>query len=277
VRNSEEISEYGNAYAAVRIIYDHSPGRSWQRLNGALRSTLQAAIVAHLSFKEGDFQAAYTNMCGHYWFGNSEGSEPGEMLYRLAVEVGHIPACISYEKFAGRPAALWAWSVKTPERLCIGSRFKWQGKEVTVTNMKADHLIACSYRQNLDWKNPRVGDFDHFSGGSREIKVLKKSGKGLIVHFGPVVEYHREDRKPEKIFKITYEDLSARRKEYDKARKAALALIEESKTPEQLKDIRGALDKLAIKGEYRPFDSEEIKAAMRATEEKIKSGNGERK
>lgn len=253
--------EYGDAYTAVRVIYDCSPGRSWQRPNWALADTLKAAIGAHLSFREDDFQAMWRTMNGHYWMGNSEGSVCGEHFYRIAVEHGHTPACISFEKYAGRPAALWAWDVRTPARLCIGSKFQWQGKEVTVTNMKADHLVACSYRQNLDWKNPRVGDFEHFSGGPREIRSLIKKGGRLLVGFGPVVKDHREDRKPEKIFKIAYEDLAARRKKYDREKKAALSMVASCENVEELKSVQGTLNKLATDGSYRPFDREEITTA----------------
>ena len=47
----------GAAYHAVRYLYDHSPGRSWQRLNWALSDTLKAAIGARLSFEIDDFAA----------------------------------------------------------------------------------------------------------------------------------------------------------------------------------------------------------------------------
>ena len=45
-------------------------------------------------------------MSGHYWMGNSEGSECGEGFYSHAVKVGHTPACISFEKYVGRARLL---------------------------------------------------------------------------------------------------------------------------------------------------------------------------
>ncbi len=261
---------YGDAYHAVRHIYDHSPGRSWQRLNWALADTLKAAVGAHLSFKEGDFQAIYSTMAGGYWMGNSIGSVCGEHFYSCAVEHGHTPACMSFEFYAGRPPALWAWDVKTPARLCIGSKFQWQGKEVTVTNIKAEHLVACSYRQNLDWKNPRVGDFEHFSGGTREIKQLRKSGKELIVRFGPVVKDHREDRKPEKIFSIRYEELAEQRRGYDIRKRNAVAQIDAIKTAQGLGVVISQLRNIGKSDIYRPCDIQEIKATIAAKEEAIK-------
>lgn len=58
--------KHGQAYYAVKQIYDNSPGRSWQRLNTALAQTLEASITALLSFEVGDFNAMMKDFNGGY-------------------------------------------------------------------------------------------------------------------------------------------------------------------------------------------------------------------
>lgn len=247
----------GDAYRTVKMIYDYSPGRSWQRLNGALFQTLNAAITAHLSFEPGDFAALRADMNGHYWMGNSVGSVCGESFYIHAVGTRHTPACISFEQYAERPAAIWAEDVKTPERLCIGSRFTWNGIKVTVTNMRTDHLIACSYKDWID-EDLAEGSITYFHDGYRKIDKLRRLGVGgeLGIKFSGIVP--QPDRKPHRVFKITYEQLAARRKEHDAFRKKLLKEIADA-------DSVGVLEKIAqvSKEQCRPFDIVDFHEAFR--------------
>ena len=255
---------HGDAYAAVRMIYDKSPGHSWRRLNGALQSTLSGAIEAHLSFLPGDFTAICNDMNGGYWMGNSRGSTCGERYYSLAVKAGHTPACISFEHYAGRPAALWAESVKTPERLCIGSDLTWAGLRVTVTNMRPNHLIACTYgAREAGHEGMEVGDVGYLDGGYRPVEHFKRLDDGaLIVRMGAAQKSRdSETRKPERVIRIPYDALAATRKAADATRRQALKDISLAETPKSLHEVAERLQ-AADRNAYRHFDIEDFRKAI---------------
>lgn len=255
----------GDAYAAVRMIYDKSPGRSWRRLNGALQDTLTAAITAHLSFLPDDFAAICHDMNGGYWMGNSEGSTTGEGFYNLAVKVGHTPACISFERYAGRPAALWAESVKTPERLRIGSEFTWKGARVTVTSMGADHLTACTYHGRRYSNDDRlaIGSYEHLGDGKyRQIESIGQLENGsLTLQFSAPLDAPYSV-KVKTITRILYADLAAVRKEFDTARRRALGAIAAAQTEQALVEVMAGIASNPA-GTYRHFDIEDIRNAGR--------------
>lgn len=257
--------EHGNAYAAVRWIYDKSPGRSWRRLNGALDSTLCAAIEAHLEFREDDFSKIRHDMNGGYWMGNSEGDTTGERYYRLAVDYGHTQACIAFEKYAGRPAAMWPWEVKTPARLRIGSDLYWDGVRATVTNMRQDHLVACSYKASRGGDKLTIGDTYYFGDGYRVMIGFKRAETGgLIVQLGPPVP-EPETSKVDRRFKILYADLAAKRREYDALCKGILAEIMAGDSTAALRTTFEA----HAKDQVRPFDRERIQGAFEARRKQI--------
>lgn len=263
----QEITQRGHAYAAVKHIYDNSPGRSWARLNGALSSTLDASITAHLSFLPDDFSAMFREMSGGYWMGNSSGDQTGEAFYSHAVKVGHTAACISFEKFAGRPAAMWPEKVKTPARLCIGSSFTWDGVGVTVTNMRVDHLIACSYKygpyRGNDDHQLAHGDLMYAESKQRKVEDVKRSENGdLLIRLGEIVP-HGDSSKIERRFQITYDELAEKRKEFDVRRNNALSAIAAIETPEALVDLTAELNLAGVRF-YRHFDIEAIREAITA-------------
>lgn len=190
--------------------------------------------------------------------GNSVGSECGEGYYSLAVKVGHTPACISFENYAGRPAALWAESVKTPERLRIGSGFTWAGEHVEVTNMKQDHLIACTYKRDRHDRKFGVGSSVYADSAHRQVEQFSESKAGMLLRLGPPVP--EDSRTPERIFKIPYAELQAKRKTYDAARRQALKDIAATETPA---DLQAVLDRLAAmpRNTFRHFDVEDFRVA----------------
>lgn len=257
--------EFGEAYIAVRYVYDNSPRKSWSRLNGALHLTLAAAIEAHLSFLSGDFQAMRSRMAGHYWMGNSQGSTCGERYYTLAVKMGHGPACIAFEQYAERPAALWADDVKAPARLCIGSRFTWKGVELHVSNIKDGGLLACAYGDSPEDKLEK-GCIRYFENAYRRIEALKVLGSGgYSVRFS--AEKADYDRRPKKIVKITYEELAAARKSADVERKRALKEIATVTTDAELSPI---LDRLNAGWKlFRKFDQADFREAISAKRKEL--------
>lgn len=254
----------GDAYKAVAHVYRSSPGRSWNRLNGALSETLSAAIIAHLSVLPEDFSAIYKDFNGGYWMGDGAGGHLGERFYTLAVKCGHTPACISFEKWAGRPAALWCEIVKTPERLRDGSDFTWEGIRVSITSMKSDHLIACTYkREESNGRDTlREGCLEYIDGHRREVEYLKRDGDGrLLIRFGKTQPH--ETRVVARRFTIPYATLLERRRESEALRRAALRDISKAETPAGLSAIAARLSS-ALRGVYRHFDIEDFRKAIDA-------------
>lgn len=249
----------GDAYVAVRHIYDKSPGRNWRRLNGALQDALTSAITAHLSFLPDDFIALMRDTSGGHWMGNGYVT-CGEGFYMHAVKVNHTPACIAFEKFAGRPAALWAEKVKTPERLCVGADFTWEGCAVTVTSMTPTHLVACSYKDDRGNHNEVItAGSVTWTQGRRLVEWVKHVEDGsMLLRLSANAP---EQRSPDRVFKITYEALTARRKQFDMARKDVLKSIGAADTAESLHAIRIELANQP-RFTYRHFDIEDFRLAI---------------
>lgn len=262
----------GDAYKAVSHVYRTSHGRSWTRLNGALYDTLSAAITARLSVLPEDFAAIARDHAGGYWMGSGDGSNLGERFYVLAVKCGHTPAAISFENWAGRPAALWCETSKTPDRLCVGSNFTWEGITVSVTSMKTDHLIACTHKRSRDQKLAE-GGIGYIAGEYREVEYLKRDQDRLLLRFGPVVPY--ETRKIDRRFAIPYAELTAKRREADAIRRAALLDISKAENPAGLSAIETRLSSALVHGVYRHFDIEDFRKAIEAKRESFTIADNE--
>lgn len=183
----------------VDIVYNiceqmirNSPKRSYKRLNPALHSTLANSIKADLPFLPTTFSSVYNELRGGYWFGDGEGSHMGEGFYNIACAMNHASAQQSFEQFANRPACLWEEDAKLPVRLHVGSRFTWKGYFLTVTSMRSDSLVACTYK---DYESPVrgikagavIGDYDDkylitdSHGGTLCVVKAKKTNGSRIV------------------------------------------------------------------------------------------------
>lgn len=259
----------GDAYAAVRLVYDKSPGRSWRRLNSALQDVLTAAITGHLSFLPDDFTAIVRDMKGGYWMGSGDGSAVGERYHNLAVKVGHTSACIAFEQYAGRPAVLWSEDVKTPERLRVGSEFTWGGVKVTVTSIKTDHLVACTYHGHQYRSGDRlaIGDFECLNDRKyRQVEAIERAGETVTIRFGAPIE-DPYSSKVKTVTKIAYADIAEARKKFDTNRRKALAAIAAADTENALIEVKTGLASNPG-GTYRHFDIEDIR---NAATERLKS------
>jgi hypothetical protein len=258
-------TKHGDAYNLVRMVYDKSPGKSWRRLNGALQEALSAAITGHLSFLPDDFATIFKDTKGGYWAGSSEGSVTGERYYSMAVKVSHIPACISFEKYANRPPALWCQTAKTPERLCVGKRFTWKGATLTVSNMLEDHLIACGYK----WVEPLdfgVGSTIYADKCRRDVEGMTRVEDGkLLLTLG--IPKEEESRKPTSVVRIPYAELAAVRKLADTARRKALAEIAGAKDSKTLLEVTARLG--VNRRDYRRFDLEDFRKAVTDREREL--------
>lgn len=79
-----------------------------------------------------------------------------EELYTEAVRSGNISCCIEYERYCGRKPIIadnvshgrkYTIVRRKRDRLCIDSRFQWNGEEVCVSSFDdAGRVNACSYQ-----------------------------------------------------------------------------------------------------------------------------------
>ena len=178
-------------FNTIQQMLAHSPERSYKRLNPALRCVLRDCIAADLPFQPDTFRRICDELRGGRWFGDGAGSCAGEHYYSLACEVNHASACQSFEQFAQRPGVLWEETTKTPERLHVGSRFSWKGYYVTVTSMRGDSLVACTY---ADYRNEieglkvgaMVGSYNH----PHTITSAQRDGKAFLLRVIPAATNH---------------------------------------------------------------------------------------
>jgi hypothetical protein len=119
---------------------------SWRCLNGSMHEALLLAVSSGMEFGEDDFRYMAEHFRMGYWCGDLES------FYKDAVEVRNTSAWKAYEKYRERKPYLLAPAVVggnvTPARLVVGTKFEWQGENVTVTSFNdgdTPHLNACSY------------------------------------------------------------------------------------------------------------------------------------
>lgn len=235
----------------------NSPKSSYQRLNPALRDTLGNCIAAGLPFQPDTFARIYRDCDGSFWFGDGAGSHVGENFYTLACEMNHTTACQSFERWAKRPAVLWEEDVQTPTRLHVGARFTWQGHYLTVTSLRTDRLVACTYKDTP--AIPRglkvgatIGDYNH----PHVVTAAKKVGARWQLSAIPARPDH-DSRCVDRRFTIAYADIAEFRRTENQRVKALL---------ERIEDSAAELDRTALAAEisaahFRHFQLERINAA----------------
>jgi len=140
---------------------DRATSHSWSRVNSSMSSALALAIGSGMKFGADDFAEIERRYRFHYWGGESRGGF-AEGFYCTAVAEGNVSACQAFEKWKGRKpfivdnvqpgtGARFAHRVgfRQSSRLCVGSRFTWDGREVTVTSFSEDgtYLTACTYHE----------------------------------------------------------------------------------------------------------------------------------
>lgn len=240
-----------------RTMLENSPERSYKRLNPALRGTLAACIEADLPFQLDTFQRIYKGLRGSWWFGDGCGSHVGEHYYTTACGMNHAGAQQSFEQFAERPACLWEENAKTPERLHIGSQFTWRGQYVTVTSMRQDSLVACTYKDyKPEVKGLKTGATLGYNP-SWLITSSKRDGAAAVLR---VVEAKEDSgsRDIAKRFTIPYAEISELRRSAKARLKVVLdkiAQCDPAKDAERLtKEINAE--------HFRHFEFEQINVAF---------------
>lgn len=143
-------------------------GHSWRRLNDAMRTALFLAIDAGMTFDDSDFRKIAHKFNSGYWLDI-------EYAYKHACgeqqggNHGPNPTAIhAIESHLGRTPFLIAREPNhgsPKDRICVGSRFSWHidmknRVYVTVTSFAADqsHVVACSYKEREPGRNERKVD-----------------------------------------------------------------------------------------------------------------------
>jgi hypothetical protein len=240
---------------------DNSPEASYKRLNPSLRSTLDNCITADLPFQRDTFQRIYNELRGGRWFGDGAGSADGEHFYTTACLCNHASAQQSFELFAERPGVLWEENAKQPERLHVGSEFTWKGHFITVTSMRKDNLVACSYKDYVpDVKGLKAGA--RF-GYDPEWLVISSKGKGSTIDLR-VKATKRESgrREVNKRFVIPYIEIIELRRTAAKRLKELIAKIDACDPSDT-----AALVTEINRSHFRHFELEDIRAAFSARKE----------
>ena len=124
------------------------PALSYRRLNAAMQDALRLAITSGMEFATDDFILMAHRFRADYWL-------DGERFYSLAVAVGNISACQSYESMKSRPPFMADhvdslgddFTHRKRGRLAVGCRFPWDGQYPEVTSFADDgtYLTACVY------------------------------------------------------------------------------------------------------------------------------------
>jgi hypothetical protein len=241
----------------LQTMLSNSPEASYKRLNPALRSTLANCIEADLPFQRDTFRRIFNDLRGRWWFGDGAGSHIGEGFYTLAVQVNHASAYQSFEQFAERPGVLWEQDSAAPSRLHVGARFSWKGHYVTVTSMRSDSLVACTYKDvayaergisvgsEIGYDNPYVVTSCKRSGNTAVLRVVKSAKEN-------------GSRTIARRFTITYEDIEQFRRT-EKAR--VKAVIERIEKCDPIKDGQALAKEIAAQ-HFRHFQLELINAAF---------------
>jgi hypothetical protein len=119
---------------------------SWRCLNGSMHEALRLAVSSGMEFGVDDFRYMSEHFRMGYWCGDLE------HFYTDAVVVRNASAWKAFEKYRARKPYFFAPAVVggnvTPARLVVGTKFEWQGENVTVTSFNDEdtpHLNACSY------------------------------------------------------------------------------------------------------------------------------------
>lgn len=245
-------------FTILETMLRNSPEASYKRLNPALRGTLAHCIEADLPFQADTFKRINEELRGGWWFGDGAGSSAGEHYYSLACAVNHNTAAKSFEAFAERPGVLWEQDGNTPERLHVGSNMTWQGHYLTVTSMRDDSLVACSYKDTSPSYNERwrIGSTIGYDK-PHVITSIKRDGKATLLRVIPA-KASSGHRTIAKRFTITYAEIA----EYRRTENARVkAVITEIETCDPVKDGT-QLSKRISAEHFRHFQLEKINAAF---------------
>ncbi len=255
----------GQLHQIVTSLYNSAPGGSWRKLNNALHNCLIAAIEAKVKVGADDFKAIHNDTCGGWWMGNSDGGHLGERYYRVALHHGNTPAAISFEKWAGRPAVLWPERTAKPERLTVGSEFRWEGVDVRVTSISDTKLVACSYVTNPDaplYREMIEGRISNLDCYRRVHKIVPQANGDQWILVGPQLTGNSDTQVVGRRFNITFDELATARRAADRKVKDAIKLIAATTTVEALTALAERLND--ERTTYRHFDIEALRAALTA-------------
>ena len=212
-----------------------STGKSYERLNHAMRAALSLAIGSGFKFGKDDINYIRSNYRSGYWIGDSD-----EWIYTEAVVVGNTSAFNSYEAAKNRQAFIaddvdcgqrhgyfkhsgGSWQ---KQRLAVGFTFQWKGLTLTVNSFANDqsYINACSH-------------------------VDVKSESGYTT------------KKPDKRFKITRDDIITERAERKERQTLLDKLTATAEKDGNLNEIIKALG-VKTKSDYSKLSIDKIRKVV---------------
>ena len=134
------------------------------RFEVTMHDAMELAIKGGLTFDKEDCTRIGNKFCVGGGYFKHHVLSFTDIFYLQAVVAHNISACHSFEHCVGRKPFIadyvdhpyhllrdmpGRWDITRPrDRLGLGSKFTWQGKEVTVTSFddKNGKIIACSYK-----------------------------------------------------------------------------------------------------------------------------------
>lgn len=168
---------------------------SWQTINSAMQDALKLAIVSGFRFDIDDFKYIVDGYKSDYWIGADV-----ERWYSMAVAAANKSAFASYEHYKNRKGII-ADNVthdvgfdrvqRQKDRLAVGSQFKWNGQDVSVTSFSDDGLsvVACSYkdgdRRKIDKRYSITADDIK---ADRAIRNQRKKLVSTLMQFGETLD-----------------------------------------------------------------------------------------
>lgn len=175
-------------------------GGGWDRINHAMRHTLELAVGAGFEFRAGDWETIANDFRAAYWTGESG----FEWAYSLAITVGNSSAWETLEARWGRKPIIadrvtpddryrnnpWqhsGGSERQRERLAVGFTVDWKGEKCQVTSFnEKGAAICCSYQNE---ERVECEKCHHIIGGYGR-KLLRR-----YTLTPEVVQHDRADRK----------------------------------------------------------------------------------
>lgn len=200
--------------ALIQSVWSNSnsgKGHSWRILNTALYRALNLAIESHYLFALDDFVTMAKRFDVGYWFGtNPDGKGIGTGIYSHAVEHGNMSACLAFEHW--KKFEPWLF---VGQRLCVNYGNDQNGGGcLPLAENPAELVVNAKCRTD-----------------ATALDVLRRCGAkwwvtGFDAEYIRFANYYSPENKggwqtgkPQKLMKLTHEELAAMSKEIRAAMK----------------------------------------------------------
>ena len=119
--------------------------RGWTIFNQHVRQAVFIAVEG-FEWKPGDLEAILALRNRRYGITKCLGERWDEWIHAAGVRTGNDSFVQEFERhFGWTPLIVDRANGRDRDRLCLNSRFVWNGELVKVTSISSDSAIACSY------------------------------------------------------------------------------------------------------------------------------------